>query len=82
MPVAAIKAVYLVPPPALLAPAPNVPSEMMDFVDTSRACGTQHFVLQTTSAIETGGPGAGKAHAYLRELGSRRKVDWAVAKPS
>jgi len=74
----AIKSVYLVAPPISV----DIASVMMDFVDFARERGARRFVLQSASAIEAGGPAMGKVHAYLRELGTRGAVDWAVLRPS
>lgn len=75
-----IKAVYLVAPPP--ATHDTMATVMMDFVDFARERGARRFVLQSASAIEAGGPAMGKVHAYLRELGTRGEVDWAVLRPS
>ena len=72
-----IKSVYLIAPPSL-----DAASIMMDFVDFARARGARRFVLQSASAIESGGPVMGKVHAYLRELGTRGEVEWAVLRPT
>lgn len=75
-----IKSVYLVAPPP--ATHDTMATVMMDFVDFARERGARRFVLQSASAIEAGGPAMGKVHAYLRELGTRGEVDWAVLRPS
>ncbi|KAK3693581.1 hypothetical protein B0T22DRAFT_450187 [Podospora appendiculata] len=72
-----IRAVYLVAPPVLDSAA-----VMMEFVDFARARGVRRFVLQSSSAIESGGPAMGMVHAYLRELGQQGEVDWAVLRPT
>lgn len=72
-----ISAVYLVAPPSL-----NAESLMTEFVEFARARGVRRFVLQSASSIEAGGPAMGKVHAYLRELGQRGEVEWAVLRPS
>ncbi|KAK4449361.1 hypothetical protein QBC34DRAFT_405744 [Podospora aff. communis PSN243] len=72
-----VRAVYLIAPPMM-----DAASVMMDFVDFARGKGTKRFVLQSASAIEPGGPAMGKVHAYLRELGTRGEVDWAVLRPT
>ncbi|KAK0631909.1 hypothetical protein B0T14DRAFT_532502 [Immersiella caudata] len=72
-----IKAVYLIAPPRV-----DSVSVMMDFIDFARERRTRRFVLQSASAIEPGGPAMGKVHAYLRELGTRGEVDWAVLRPT
>lgn len=78
-----IKSVYLVaPPPPTTATHDTMATVMMDFVDFARERGARRFVLQSASAIEAGGPAMGKVHAYLRELGTRGEVDWAVLRPS
>lgn len=56
---------------------------MMDFVDYARKeHGVTRFVLQSGSCIEAGGPVMGKVHGYLRELGSRGEIEWAVLRPT
>ncbi|KAK3394229.1 hypothetical protein B0H63DRAFT_517369 [Podospora didyma] len=72
-----IKAVFLIAPP-IIDSAPV----MMEFIDFARERGVRRFVLLSASAIEAGGPAMGKVHAYLRELGTRGEVDWAVLRPS
>jgi festuclavine dehydrogenase len=72
-----VRAVYLIAPPMI-----DAASVMMDFVDFAREKGTKRFVLQSASSIEPGGPAMGKVHAYLRELGTRGEVDWAVLRPT
>ncbi|KAK0731149.1 hypothetical protein B0H67DRAFT_597086 [Lasiosphaeris hirsuta] len=72
-----IKSVFLLAPP-MLDSAPI----MMEFVDFARQRGAHRFVLLSASAIEAGGPAMGKIHAYLRELGCRCEVDWAVLRPT
>jgi len=72
-----IRAVYLIAPPSA-----DAASAMMEFVDFARELGTRRFVLQSASGIESGGPAMGKVHAYLRELGTRGEVEWAVLRPT
>ncbi|KAK3341093.1 hypothetical protein B0T25DRAFT_509932 [Lasiosphaeria hispida] len=72
-----IKSVFLLAPPVLDS-API----MMEFVDFARQRGARRFVLLSASAIEAGEPAMGKVHAYLRELGCRGEVDWAVLRPT
>ncbi|KAK3335404.1 hypothetical protein B0T19DRAFT_470677 [Cercophora scortea] len=72
-----IRAVYLIAPPVL-----DSAGVMMEFVDFARAKGVRRFVLQSASAIESGGPAMGMVHAYLRELGQQGEVDWAVLRPT
>ena len=72
-----ITAAYLIAPPSL-----NAESIMMQFVDFARRRGVRRFVLQSASSIEPGGPAMGKVHEYLRELGRRGKVEWAVLRPT
>lgn len=77
-----IKSVYLVAPAPMMVSGDTMASVMMDFVDFARERGARRFVLQSASAIEAGGPAVGKVHAYLRELGTRGEVEWAVLRPS
>jgi hypothetical protein len=72
-----ISAVYLIAPPTLKSD-----SLMTEFVDFARARGVRRFVLQSASPIEAGGPAMGKVHGYLRELGQRGEVEWAVLRPT
>ncbi|KAL2262362.1 hypothetical protein VTK26DRAFT_1587 [Humicola hyalothermophila] len=74
---AKIRAAYLVAPPSL-----GAEKLMTDFVDLARGRGVARFVLQSASPIEAGGPAMGKVHAYLRELGERGEVEWAVLRPT
>ncbi|KAK3329743.1 hypothetical protein B0H66DRAFT_634881 [Apodospora peruviana] len=74
---APIRSVYLIAPPVL-----DSASIMMEFVDFARDRGVRRVVLQSASSIEPGGPAMGKVHAYLRELGQRGEVEWAVIRPS
>ncbi|KAK0618057.1 hypothetical protein B0T17DRAFT_591954 [Bombardia bombarda] len=76
-----IGSIYLIAPPGVLDAA----SVMMGFVDFARQHengGARRFVLQSASAIESGGPAMGMVHAYLRELGQRGEVEWAVLRPT
>lgn len=77
-----IKSVYIVAPAPMMVSGDTMASVMMDFVDFARERGARRFVLQSASAIEAGGPAVGKVHAYLRELGTRGEVEWAVLRPS
>ncbi|KAK0733928.1 hypothetical protein B0T26DRAFT_670273 [Lasiosphaeria miniovina] len=72
-----LRAVYIVASPVVDS-API----MMEFIDFARDKGVRRFVLQSSSATESGGPAVGKVHAYLRELGQRGEVDWAVLRPT
>jgi uncharacterized protein YbjT (DUF2867 family) len=72
-----ITAAYLIAPPST-----NAESIMTQFVDFARRRGVRRFVLQSASSIEPGGPAMGKVHDYLRELGQRGKVEWAVLRPT
>jgi uncharacterized protein YbjT (DUF2867 family) len=72
-----ITAAYLIAPPSL-----NADSVMTQFVDFARRRGVRRFVLQSASSIESGGPAMGKVHEYLKELGQRGKVEWAVLRPT
>ncbi|KAK4464147.1 hypothetical protein QBC42DRAFT_263999 [Cladorrhinum samala] len=71
------KSVYLIGPPSLEGDKP-----MIEFIDYARSRGATRFVLQSASSIEAGGPTMGKVHAYLRELGQRGEVEWAVLRPT
>lgn len=71
---AGVDAAYLVPPP--LDPDPR--SAMTPFLDAARRAGLARVVLLSASAIESGGPGAGRVH----ELISRDFEEWAVLRPS
>ncbi|KAK4165789.1 hypothetical protein QBC43DRAFT_315187 [Cladorrhinum sp. PSN259] len=72
------KSIYLIAPPSLDGDKP-----MIEFIDLARSkYGARRFVLQSASSIEPGGPVMGKVHAYLRELGQRGEVDWAVLRPT
>ncbi|KAK3989157.1 hypothetical protein QBC44DRAFT_328075 [Cladorrhinum sp. PSN332] len=72
------KSIYLVAPPHLDGDKP-----MIEFIDFARSDhDARRFVLQSASSIESGGPVMGKVHAYLRELGQRGEVDWAVLRPT
>ena len=73
----AVGAVYLVAPPTL-----DAGGLMAAFVDFARERGARRFVLQSASSLEPGGPAMGRVHGYLRELGRRGEVDWAVLRPS
>ncbi len=74
----AVSAVYLIAPPSL-----DAESLMIKFIDFARERGgVRRFVLQSASSIEAGGPAMGKVHAYLRELGQRSLVEWAVLRPT
>jgi festuclavine dehydrogenase len=79
-----IRAVYLVAPSSPSVLEEDVAGVMMDFVDFARGVtrGGKRFVLQSASGIEAGGPALGKVHAYLRELGARGEVEWAVLRPT
>lgn len=55
---------------------------MIELIDYARSRDATRFVLQSASSIEAGGPTMGKVHAYLRELGQRGEVDWAVLRPT
>ncbi|KAK5658749.1 hypothetical protein OQA88_1558 [Cercophora sp. LCS_1] len=72
-----VRSVYLIAPPTL-----DSASVMMEFVDFARQHGARRFVLQSASAIESGGPAMGRVHAYLRELGQRGEVEWCVLRPT
>ncbi len=73
-----IRSVYLIAPPEVPEPA----SMMMEFINFARERGVRRFVLQSASCIEPGGPLMGKVHAYLREMGQRGELDWAVLRPT
>jgi hypothetical protein len=73
-----VGAVYLIAPPGAL----DADRLMTEFVDFARARGARRFVLQSASSIEAGGPAMGKVHAYLRGLGQRGEVEWAVLRPT
>ncbi|KAK1755036.1 hypothetical protein QBC47DRAFT_323651 [Echria macrotheca] len=70
----------------------DVAGVVMDFVDFAREKlggkngSGMRFVLQSESGVESGveagGPALGKVHAYLRELGTRGEVEWAVLRPT
>ncbi|KAK3310647.1 uncharacterized protein B0T15DRAFT_564552 [Chaetomium strumarium] len=74
---ATINAVYIIAPPSL-----NAEALMNGFVDFARDRGVRRFVLQSASCVEAGGLLMGKVHAYLRELGQRDEVEWAVLRPT
>jgi len=75
-PSSGIRSVYLIAPPTVK------PMPVMSFVDFAMQQGARRFVLQSASSFEPGGPAMGKVHAYLRELGSRGEVEWAVLRPT
>lgn len=53
------------------------------FVDLARTkFGVKRFVLQSSTAIEEGGPAMGKVHTLLKERGDRGEIGWAVLRPS
>ncbi|TDZ28865.1 Festuclavine synthase II [Colletotrichum spinosum] len=74
-----ITAVYIVGPQAadMLTPTRS-------FIDQARLKGTKRFVLQSGSPWEANinGDGAGRPHAYLKQLGDRGEVEWAVLRPT
>ncbi|KAK4239073.1 hypothetical protein C8A03DRAFT_43262 [Achaetomium macrosporum] len=72
-----LSAVYIIAPGSL-----NAETLMNTFVDFARERGVRRFVLQSASCIEAGGVLMGKVHAYLRELGQRGQVEWAVLRPT
>jgi uncharacterized protein YbjT (DUF2867 family) len=72
-----IRSVYLIAPPSL-----DADRLMTAFVDFARERGARRFVLQSASSIEEGGPAMGKVHSYLKELGERGEVEWAVLRPT
>ncbi|KAK4105395.1 NAD(P)-binding protein [Parathielavia hyrcaniae] len=72
-----IRSVYLIAPPSL-----DADRIMTSFVDFARERAARRFVLQSASSIEPGGPAMGKVHSYLRELGSRGELQWAVLRPT
>ncbi|GAB1310847.1 hypothetical protein MFIFM68171_01057 [Madurella fahalii] len=74
---ASISAIYLIAPPSM-----DADKVMNEFIDFARERGVRRFVLQSASSVEAGGPAMGKVHAYLRELGQRGEVDWAVLRPT
>ncbi|MEV0438514.1 NAD(P)H-binding protein [Streptomyces spectabilis] len=68
--------VYLVPPVAEPEPA----AVMGPFLERARAAGVTRVVLLGSSAIEAGGPGAGRVHQLLADGGPFDQ--WAVLRPS
>ncbi|ORY71790.1 uncharacterized protein BCR38DRAFT_418070 [Pseudomassariella vexata] len=59
------------------------PSAMAkDFVDYARGLGVDRFVLLSQSPVDENGPAFGQIHRYLRELGDRGKIGWAVLRPT
>ncbi|KAI1872002.1 uncharacterized protein JN550_004205 [Neoarthrinium moseri] len=53
-----------------------------EFVDLARKKGVNRFVLLSASAIEIGGFGPGHLHQYLKELGEKENLEWAVIRPT
>jgi hypothetical protein len=53
-----------------------------EFIDLAREKGAVRFVLLSSTQVEDGGPVMGKIHQYLRELGERDEVEWAVLRPT
>ncbi|WP_063803442.1 NAD(P)H-binding protein [Streptomyces silvensis] len=68
--------VYLVPPPGDADPAAVV----VPFLRRAHAAGVTRVVLLGSSAIERGGPGAGRVHQFLADEGLFD--EWAVLRPS
>ncbi|KAK4128894.1 NAD(P)-binding protein [Parathielavia appendiculata] len=72
-----VRSVYLIAPLSL-----DADRLMTSFVDFARERGARRFVLQSASSVEPGGPAMGKVHSYLRELGTRGELEWAVLRPT
>lgn len=72
-----IRAVYVIPPP-ILDSAPPV----LEFINRAITEGTRRFILQSATAVETGGTDMGRVHAYVRDLGTRGMCDWAALRPT
>ncbi|KAF3017887.1 hypothetical protein E8E14_012980 [Neopestalotiopsis sp. 37M] len=72
-----VTSVWIVLPTAL-DPAPLV----KEFIDLAREKGTLRFVLLSSSQLEEGVAAWGQVHQYLRELGDKGHVEWAVLRPS
>lgn len=72
-----------IPAVFLLGLATTVPVEVMnEFVDFALEKGVRRFVLLSASIVEMGGPVYGKVHSYLKGLGDRGLVEWAVLRPT
>ncbi|KAI1103426.1 putative ergot alkaloid A [Jackrogersella minutella] len=52
------------------------------FIDLAVAKGVKRIVLLGASSVEEGRPFMGEEWAYLRELGKRGKIGWAVLRPT
>lgn len=72
-----VTSVWIVLPTAV-DPAPLV----REFIDLAREKGTLRFVLLSSSQLEEGVAAWGQVHQYLRELGEKGSVEWAVLRPS
>jgi festuclavine dehydrogenase len=53
-----------------------------EFIDLARAKRVRRFVLLSASLVPDGGPAMGQIHKYLRELGDKGELEWAVLRPT
>jgi len=74
---APITAVYITAPPSM-----DFLSTVVAFIDLAREKGVGRFVFMSSSVAEPGVFDHGKTHAYLKELGDRGEVEWAVLRPT
>ncbi|KAK6069288.1 Agroclavine dehydrogenase [Seiridium cupressi] len=64
--------------PGMLNPGPIA----REFIDLAREKGASRFVLLSSTQVKDGGAAMGEIHQYLRELGDKGEVEWAVLRPT
>jgi len=72
-----IREIFIVAPPVV-----DVAPIVKPFIDMAVEKGARRLVLLSASPLEEGGQAMGQVHAYLREVGETKGIEWAVLRPS